>query len=114
LPEPCPAPIRAVVERYLRLRLEAKFDRPQTVRLARESLRRFINWLSAEYPDVGNLSRVDRSTAEEYLKWLPTYLSNNTGKPLAVRFAVIFPASFADTPHFSPTILSKVSSEVSL
>ena len=33
LPEPCPAAIRAVVERYLRLRLEAKFERPQTVRL---------------------------------------------------------------------------------
>ena len=44
LPEPCPPSIRAVVERYLRLRLDAKFDRPQTVRLARESLRRFINW----------------------------------------------------------------------
>ena len=84
LPEPCPAPIRVVVERYLRLRLEAKFDRPQTVRLARESLRRFINWLGAEHPDIDNLARVDRSIGEEYLKWLPTYLSKNTGKPLAV------------------------------
>lgn len=84
LPEPCPAPIRAVVERYLRLRLDAKLDRPQTVRLARESLRRFVNWLSADHPDITNFSRVDRSIAEEYLKWLPTYLSKNTGKPLAV------------------------------
>jgi len=84
LPEPCPPSIRAVVERYLRLRLDAKFDRPQTVRLARESLRRFINWLCAEHPDIENLSRVDRGIAEEYLQWLPTYLSKNTGQPLAV------------------------------
>jgi hypothetical protein len=36
LPEPCAPTIREAVERYLRIRLEAKFDRPQTVRLARE------------------------------------------------------------------------------
>jgi hypothetical protein len=40
LPEPCAPAIREVIERYLRLRLEARFDRPQTVRLAREGLRR--------------------------------------------------------------------------
>jgi hypothetical protein len=74
LPEPCPTPIRGVVERYLRLRLNAKFDRPQTVRLSRESLRRFINWLCVEHPDIDNLSRVDRGIAEEYLQWLPSYL----------------------------------------
>lgn len=56
LPEPCLALIRTVVERYLRLRLEAKFDRPQAVRLARESLRRFIHWLGAEHPDIDTLS----------------------------------------------------------
>lgn len=84
LPEPCPPSIRRVVERYLRLRLEAKLDRPETVRLSRESLRRFINWLGAEHADIENLSRVDRGIAEEYLKWLPTYISKNTGQPLAV------------------------------
>ncbi len=84
LPEPCPLHIRMVVERYLRLRLDAKFDRPQTVRQSRESLRRFINWLSAEHPDIENLSGVDRGIAEEYLQWLPTYISKNTGQPLAV------------------------------
>ena len=84
LPEPCPPRIRTVVERYLRLRLDAKFDRPQTVRLSRESLRRFINWLGAEHPDIENLSGVDRGIAEEYLRWLPTCISKNTGQPLAV------------------------------
>ena len=84
LPEPCPPQIRTVVERYLRLRLDAKFDRPQTVRLSRESLRRFINWLGTEHPDIENLSGVDRGIAEEYLQWLSTYLSKNTGQPLAV------------------------------
>jgi integrase len=84
LPEPCPPRIRTVVERYLRLRLDAKFDRPQTVRLSRESLRRFINWLGAEHPDIENLAAVDRRIAEGYLQWLPTYISKNTGQPLAV------------------------------
>jgi integrase len=84
LPEPCPAHIRTVVERYLRLRLDAKFDRPQTVRLSRESLRRFINWLGTEHPDIENLAGVDRGIAEEYLQWLPTYISKNIGQPLAV------------------------------
>jgi hypothetical protein len=84
LPEPCAPQIRAVVERYLRLRLDAKFDRPQTVRLSRESLRRFVNWLRTGHPNIDNLSGVDRVIAEEYLQWLPTYLSKNTGQPLAV------------------------------
>ncbi len=84
LPEPCPVPIRQAVERYLRLRLDANLDRPQTVRLTRESLRRFINWLCDQHPQIDNLSKVDRSIAEGYLKWLPTYLSKNTDKPLAV------------------------------
>jgi len=84
LPEPCPPRIRTVVERYLRLRLDAKFDRPQTVRLSRESLRRFINWLSTEHPEIENLERVGRGIAEEYLQWLPTYISKNTSQPLAV------------------------------
>lgn len=84
LPEPCPPHIRTVVERYLRLRLDAKFDRPQTVRLSRESLRRFINWLGAEHPEIVSLAGVDRGIAEDYLQWLPTYVSKNTGQPLAV------------------------------
>jgi integrase len=84
LPEPCSPHIRTVVERYLRLRLDAKFDRPQTVRLSRESLRRFINWLGTEHSDIERLSGVDRGIAEEYLQWLPTYISKNTGQPLAV------------------------------
>ena len=54
------------------------------MRLSRESLRRFINWLGAEHPDIENLSGVDRGIAEEYLQWLPTYISKNTGQPLAV------------------------------
>jgi hypothetical protein len=34
LPEPRPPRIRTVAERYLCLRLDAQFDRPQTVRLS--------------------------------------------------------------------------------
>jgi hypothetical protein len=36
--------IRSVVERYLRLELEANLDRPQTVRHARDALRRLAYW----------------------------------------------------------------------
>lgn len=84
LPEPCPPRIRAVVERYLLTRLEAQFDRPQTVRIAREGLRRFVNWLGREHPDITSLAQLDRALIEEYLRWLPTYLSQNTGEPLHV------------------------------
>jgi integrase len=82
LPEPCPPLIRAVVERYLRTRLEARFDRPQTVRLARDGLRRLVNWLGREHPHVTSLAQLDRALIEDYLRWLPTYLSQNTGEPL--------------------------------
>ena len=54
------------------------------MRLSRESLRRFINWLGTEHPEIDGLGRVNRGIAEEYLQWLPTYLSKNTGQPLAV------------------------------
>jgi len=82
LPEPCPPLIRAVVERYLSTRLEAGFDRPQTVRLARDGLRRLVNWLGREHPHVTSLAQLDRALIEDYLRWLPTYLSQNTGEPL--------------------------------
>jgi integrase len=82
LPEPCPPAIRTVVERYLRHRLEANLDRPQTVHLVREGLRRFVNWLTAQHPAIVNLTGVDRGIAEEYLRWLPTVISKQTGRPL--------------------------------
>lgn len=82
LPEPCPPLIRAVVERYLRTRLEAQFDRPQTVRIAREGLRRLVNWLGREHPHITTLAQLDRALIEDYLRWLPTYVSQTTGQPL--------------------------------
>ncbi|WP_277524382.1 tyrosine-type recombinase/integrase [Arthrobacter sp. ES3-54] len=82
LPEPCPPLIRAVVERYLTVRLEAQFDRPQTVRIAREGLRRLVNWLGREHPHVTSLAQLDRALIEDYLRWLPSYLSQTTGQPL--------------------------------
>lgn len=82
LPEACPPRIRAVVERYLLVRLEAKIDRPQTVRNAREGLRRLVNWLGREYPHITSLAHLDRALIEEYLRWLPTCISQTTGEPL--------------------------------
>lgn len=82
LPEPCPPAVRRIVERYLRQRLEAKLDRPQTVHLAREALRRFVNWLTAEHPQITTLAAVDRGVVEDYLRWLPSVISRQTGRPL--------------------------------
>lgn len=84
LPEPCAPAIREVIERYLTLRLEANLDRPQTVRLAREALRRLVTWLAAEHPSVTSLSQLDRELIEQYMRWLPTHRSKLTGQPLAV------------------------------
>lgn len=82
LPEPCPPAIRQVIERYLRTRLHAKFDQPQTVRLAREGLRRLTVWITAHHAEVINLAQLDRTLIEEYLCWLPTCCSKHTGQPL--------------------------------
>ena len=82
IPEPCAAAIRQTAERYLRLRLDAAFDRPQTVRLAREALRRFAGWHTAHHPEITSFAGVTRAVIEEYLQWLPGYTSALTGKPL--------------------------------
>ncbi len=83
LPEPCAPAIRHTAERYLRLRLDAAFDRPQTVRLAREALRRFAGWLAAYHPEITSFAGLSRAMIEEYLRWLPGCTSKHTGKPLA-------------------------------
>lgn len=72
------------MERYLLTRLDAQFDRPQAVRIAREGLRRLVNWLGREHPDITSLAQLDRALIEEYFRWLPTYLSQNTGQTLHV------------------------------
>jgi len=84
LPEPCPPAIREVVERYLRLRLEAHFDRSQTIRLAREGLRSLVSWLTTQHPEITSLAQLDRALIEDYLRWIPSCTSKITGKPLVV------------------------------
>ena len=82
IPGPCAPAIRHTAERYLRLRLEAGCDRPQTVRLAREALRRFAIWLHARHPEITTFAAVTRIVVEEYLQWLPGCTSVITGRPL--------------------------------
>lgn len=107
LPEPCPPEIRKVIERYLTVRLEAKLDRPQTLRLAREGLRRFVNWLGAHHPETTNLAQLDRHIVEEYLRWLPSCVSRRTGGPLSattVKHEINAIAAFCrDTPSWAGT-----------
>jgi integrase len=82
LPESCPAAVRTVVERYLKLRLNGHYDRPQTVHLVRQALRRLVNWLVENRPQLTTLAQLDRDTVEDYLQWLPTCISQQTGLPL--------------------------------
>lgn len=43
-----------------------------------------MNWLGREHPDITSMAQLDRALIEEYLRWLPTYSSQNTGQPLHV------------------------------
>lgn len=83
-PASAPPRIRAVIERYLRLHLDANLDRPQTVRHARDALRRLVNWLNATHQEITNLSQLHREHGEEFLRWLGAQTNQHTGAPLAV------------------------------
>ena len=71
MPEPCPAAIRQTAKRTCGCRLDAAFDRPQTVRLARAALRRFAGWLTACHPQITSFAGVTRTVIEEYLQPAP-------------------------------------------
>ena len=83
-PPGAPPRIAAVIERFLRLHLEANLDRPQTVRHFRDALHRLVRWLGVEHPDVVNLDELHRSHAEGFLRWLGAQNSTHTGAPLAL------------------------------
>jgi integrase len=84
VPVPAPPRIAAVVERYLCLKLEANLDRPQTVRHARDALRRLLVWLAETHPEIGTLAELTRAHAEEFLRWLGAQRNSQTGEPLAL------------------------------
>ena len=79
-----PPAIATVIERYLRLQLEANLERPQTVRHARDALRRLLVWLAAAHPEVTTLAALNREHAEEFLRWLGAQHNSYTGAPLAL------------------------------
>lgn len=83
-PELAPPKIRAVVERYLQLHLQANLERPQTVRHARDALRRLVRWMAEAHPEMVSLTELHREHAEEFLRWLGTQTSQHTGAPLSV------------------------------
>lgn len=83
-PPGAPPRIRAVIERYLRLHLQANLDRPQTVRHARDALRRLVEWLGAAHPQITNLDQLHREHAEEFLCWLGAQTNQHTGAPLTL------------------------------
>ena len=66
-PPGAPPKIRAVIERCLRLHLNANLDRPQTVRHARDALRRLVNWMGEAHPEMASLADLHRDHAEEFL-----------------------------------------------
>jgi len=83
-PPGAPPRIAAVIERFLRLHLEANLDRPQTVRHFRDALHRLVRWLGVEHPDVVSLDELHRSHAEGFLRWLGSQNNTHTGAPLAL------------------------------
>jgi integrase len=83
-PEFAPPKVRAVLERYLRLHLQANLDRPQTVRHARDALRRLVTWMREAHPEMTSLAELHREHAEEFLCWLGTQVSQHTGAPLSI------------------------------
>ena len=82
-PAGTPPRIQTVIERYLRLHLDANLDRPQTVRHSRDALRRLVEWMAAAHPEITNLAQLHREHAEEFLRWLGAQASRHTGAPLA-------------------------------
>ena len=105
VPVPAPPAVTAVVERYLRLRLEANLDRPQTVQHARDALRRLLIWLAEAHPELTNLAQLRREHAEEFLRWLAEQRNSHTGAPLTLttrRTIITLLAGFiADTAGWS-------------
>jgi integrase len=85
-PDLAPPKVRAVLERYLRLQLQANLDRPQTVRHARDALRRLVTWMTQAHPAMSSLADLHREHAEEFLRWLGTQTSQHTGAPLSISF----------------------------
>ncbi len=85
-PPGAPPKIRAVIERYLRLHLDANLDRPQTVRHARDALRRLVTWMTDAHPEMTSLAELHREHAEEFLRWIGTRTNQQTGAPLSVSF----------------------------
>jgi hypothetical protein len=85
-PPEAPPKIRAVIERYLRLHLHANLDPPQTVRHARDALRRLVTWMVQAHPEITSLADLHRQHAEEFLRWLGTQTNQQTGAPLSISF----------------------------
>ncbi len=85
-PQLTPPKIRTVIERYLRLHLDANLDRPQTVRHAHNALRRLVTWMADAHPEMASLADLHREHAEEFLCWLGAQTSQHTGAPLSVSF----------------------------
>ncbi|GAA3707573.1 hypothetical protein GCM10022204_26870 [Microlunatus aurantiacus] len=85
-PSDAPPRIRAVLERYLRLHLDANLDRPQTVRHARDALRRLVTWMAQAHPEMTSLADLHREHAEAFLRWLGTRTNQQTGAPLSVSY----------------------------
>ncbi|TJZ81711.1 site-specific integrase [Rhodococcus oryzae] len=76
--------MRAVIERYLGLHLEANLGREQSVRHFRDALRRLVLWLREEHPEVTSFEQLTREHAEQFLRWLGEQTGQQTGLPLAL------------------------------
>lgn len=83
-PDWAPPAMAAVIERYLRFHLEANLGREQSIRHFRDALWRLVRWAVDHHPELTNFDQLTREHAEQFLAWLGTRTSAQTGAPLAV------------------------------
>jgi integrase len=79
-----PRPLmEALLERYLWAR-RVQHARPATLAKIGGDVRRFIDWLSREHPELESFAEVTRAQALSYSASLDTALSPRSGRPLSV------------------------------
>jgi integrase len=83
-PPRTPPRIKALVERWLTVRLEAEIDRPESIRLARDAVRRLLLWLASSHLEITSLDQLTREHIEEFLRYLPSCLSERSKRSLTI------------------------------
>src|SRR4029453_9657765 len=71
-------PARGAAEDPRRHRALSTSAPAQTVRHARDALRRLVTWMVQAHPEITSLADLHRQHAEEFLRWLGTQTNQQT------------------------------------